>query len=214
MQIHLQNVRPEPLLSQGIAPESQLFASDFQFQTGNRYLVVAASGKGKSTLLHILYGLRRDFDGEVHLDQRSVRSIEADAWADLRRNQLSIVFQDLRLFPDLTARENIELNNALTQHKTAAEIEVLAERFGVAPLLDRPAATLSYGQRQRVALIRALCQPFKFLLLDEPFSHLDEANQRIGCALIREACDAQGAGLILVSLGAPYFLTYDETVVL
>lgn len=214
MQIHLQNVRPEPLQSQGIAPESQLFAADFSFQPGKRYLVVAASGKGKSTLLHIIYGLRRDFDGTVQLDDRSVRDVEADQWAELRRDQFSIVFQDLRLFPDLTARENIELNNALTQHKTAAEIEAMAEQFGIAPLLDQPAATLSYGQRQRVALIRALCQPFKFLLLDEPFSHLDEANQRIGCDLIRAECEAQGAGLILVSLGERYFLEYDETVVL
>ena len=208
--IELQNLRPEPLLPNGIQPDSQTFATEVHFETGKRYLVIATSGKGKSTLLHIIYGLRQDYTGTVRVGEREVRQLAPDDWSELRQRQFSIVFQNLRLFADLTARENIALQNTLTNHKTTEEIEVMAERLGVRELLDKPAGQLSYGQRQRMAIIRALCQPFQFLLLDEPFSHLDEGNTKAACALFEEELDAQGAGLILVSLGERYFLRFDE----
>ena len=207
--IYLRDLRPEPLLPNGIQPDSQTFAAEVHFEVGRRYLVIATSGKGKSTLLHIIYGLRHDYEGEVRLNERPTGDLVPDDWSMLRQRELSIVFQDLRLFPDLTARENIELQNALTRHKTTAAIEDMAAALGVAELLDKPAGRLSYGQRQRIAIIRALCQPFRFLLLDEPFSHLDEENTRAACALIEAERAAQGAGLILVSLGERYFLQYD-----
>ena len=207
--IHLQNLRPEPLLPNGIQPDSQTFATAARFELGKRYLVIATSGKGKSTLLHIIYGLRQDYTGTVRVGEREARQLAPDDWSELRQRQFSIVFQNLRLFADLTARENIALQNALTDHKTTAEIEAMAERLGVRELLDKPAGQLSYGQRQRMAIIRALCQPFQFLLLDEPFSHLDEGNTKAACALIEEELAAQGAGLILVSLGERYYLTFD-----
>jgi len=86
--------------------------------------------------------------------------------------------------------------------------------LGVASILNQSCGTMSYGQRQRIAIIRALCQPFDYLLLDEPFSHLDEANVKAACALIRAVCAEQNAGYILVSLGENYFMEYDEILVL
>ena len=206
--IELSNVRPEPLLSTGIPPGSQIFATDVRFTVGTRYLIRATSGKGKSTLLHILYGLRNDYEGQALVANRDVRTLSPDDWSAVRQRELSIVFQNLRLFPQLTGRQNIELQNALTNHKTAAEIDAMAAQLGVTDILKQPAGQLSYGQRQRIAIIRALCQPFRFLLLDEPFSHLDEANIRAACALIDAEVSAQNAGLILVSLGERYYLEY------
>jgi ABC-type multidrug transport system ATPase subunit len=69
--------------------------------------------------------------------------------------------------------------------------------------------TLSLGQRQRVAIIRALCQPFDFLLMDEPFSHLDDDNIAILTELIGSEVEKQKAGMILTSLGSEYNFTYD-----
>jgi len=66
--------------------------------------------------------------------------------------------------------------------------------------LDRKAGILSFGQQQRVAIIRALCQPFEYLLADECFSHIDYENSLSAYQVIKEACDMQGAGLILTSL--------------
>ena len=70
--------------------------------------------------------------------------------------------------------------------------------------------TLSLGQRQRTALIRALCQPFKFLLLDEPFSHLDEVNTAILVDIIEEELKDRGAGLLVTSLGGNEYFRYDK----
>jgi ABC-type lipoprotein export system ATPase subunit len=89
-----------------------------------------------------------------------------------------LLFQELRLFPELTAYENVEIKNRLTHWKTKQEIENWFEILGIADKLDTQVGKMSFGQQQRVALMRALSQPFDFLLVDEPISHLDEENAR------------------------------------
>lgn len=212
--IQLQNVVPSPLEETGINPKSQIWATACTFEVGKKYLVTAPSGKGKSTLVHLLYGLRKDFTGDIAINENDTRSINPEAWSGLRQKEISIVFQDLRLFPQLTAMENILLKSDLTNAYTANEIEAIAERLNIENYLGKPVNTLSYGQRQRVAIIRALCQPFDFLLLDEPFSHLDDANIKSAVALILEACEVNEAGLILVSLQEDYGIDYDTKYVL
>ena len=90
----------------------------------------------------------------------------------------------------------------------------MAKQLGVFDLLKKPCGTLSFGQRQRIAIIRALCQPFDFLLLDEPFSHLDEANIKAASQLIKNECEAQGSSFILVSLGEEYYFDYTHKIIL
>lgn len=212
--ISIQNLLPHPLKEQGINPESEIWKSDLEFEKGKNYLVLAPSGKGKSTLLHIIYGLRKDFDGQVLVNSKSIKKYQSDELAEIRQHQLSIVFQDLRLFEQLTALENIQLKSNLKNHKTETEIEAMAKRLGVDNLLKKPCGTLSFGQRQRIAIIRSLCQPFDFLMLDEPFSHLDEDNIKAATQLIQEECDQQNSGLIIVSLGEQFYFNYDKKVVL
>jgi ABC-type lipoprotein export system ATPase subunit len=209
--IELQNVLPIPLkeTTGGMNPESDVFNTRCLLEKGKNHLVVAPSGKGKSTFLHILYGLRKDYEGEVTLDGINIRTFNREQWSQMRQQRLALVFQDLRLFPRLTGLENCLLKTGLTQKISAVALRGMAARLGIAPILDQPCATMSYGQRQRFALLRALCQPFDFLLLDEPFSHLDEANIRAACQLIAETCREQGAGMVLVSFGQRYFFDYD-----
>ena len=88
----------------------------------------------------------------------------------------------------------------------------MAQNLGIENLLEKKCGELSYGQRQRVAIIRALSQPFEYLLLDEPFSHLDDENTQKACTLIETALAKNNAGLILVSLGEKYFLKYDKEI--
>ncbi|MEY4905480.1 MAG: hypothetical protein RLZZ292_3295 [Bacteroidota bacterium] len=211
--ITLNNIQPLPLKEGGISPNSQTWATKLQFEPTKRYLVTAPSGKGKSTLVHLIYGLRKDYDGTLTLHGNNAQDNDLEAWANLRQTKLSIVFQDLRLFLNLTGLENIQLKANLTNTTSLDEILRMAKHLGVSDYLNRPCATLSYGQRQRIAIIRALCQPFEWLMLDEPFSHLDTENIRLATELIEEKLAAQNAGLIIVTLGDTYFFQYDSRII-
>jgi len=206
----LNNVQPEPI-PPALMEQSNIWATSLKIEKGKRYLVTAASGKGKSTFLHAMYGLRKDYNGQLELDNQDVKRLGLDNWATIRQENIAIVFQDLRLFLNLSGLENIQLKAELTNTKSIEQIKAMARRLGVDTILGQTCGTMSYGQRQRIAIIRALSQPFDVLFLDEPFSHLDEANVRAACELIKEVCEEQKAGFILVSLGESYFLEYDKT---
>ena len=219
--IELKNVKPLPLIENGLNPTSQVFNTEGSFFFDKNYLVTAPSGKGKSTLIHLVYGLRNDYVGDIFLDKKNIKSFNIDDWANLRQKKLAIVFQDLRLFLNLTARENIELKKGLNTDDTSRnnregvfDYENAAKRLGVYDFLEKKCETLSYGQRQRVAILRGLSQPFDMILLDEPFSHLDTVNVKIASELIQEACEQNKAGLIHVSLGDEFYFNYDKKIVL
>ncbi len=205
--IELQQVIPHPLKSLGIRADSTVLATHCQFQKGKEHLILAPSGKGKSTLLHILYGLRKDWDGDVLWDGDSIRSWSTEEWTSLRREQCSMVYQDLRLFQEQTAFDNIRINRDLAPRWDDDQIRAHAHTLGVDHLLETEAGKLSYGQRQRIAILRALSQRFSWLFLDEPFSHLDADNTQMAMQLIRETAQEQAAAILLVSLGEDYGLT-------
>jgi ABC-type lipoprotein export system ATPase subunit len=209
----LDNVKPAPI-PPNLMASSNIWATNLKLEKGRRYLVTAPSGKGKSTFLHALYGLRRDYEGFVSFENQNVNDFSLNDWSDIRQEKVSIVFQDLRLFLNLSGWDNLLLKSELTTAKSKSDIAKMAKHLGIEMILNQTCGTMSYGQRQRVAIIRALCQPFDYLLLDEPFSHLDEANIQAACGLIREVCVAQNSGYILVSLGNDYFLEYDDTLIL
>lgn len=195
-------------LSDAEASVSEIWRRDVCFRKGEYDFVSAASGAGKSSLLSYLFGERSDYTGDIRYDDREIASLTATEWSDLRQNRIGFVFQGLRLFADLTAFENINLKNRLTHHKTGEEIIHLLDMAGLADKRDEKAARLSFGQQQRIAIIRALCQPFDFLLMDEPFSHLDDTNIEIMSGLIEQELNSKQAGLILCSLGAEYPFGY------
>lgn len=210
--ITIENILPAPL--QGKNLQSDIWQNKQIFEASQRYLLSAASGKGKSTLLHILYGLRQDYTGSAFLDGVDIRSLSPDSWANIRQSMFSIVFQDLRLFPQLTAWENITLKNNLTQHCTEDQLKDMVIQLGMIDFLNQSAATLSYGQRQRIAIVRAMAQPFKVLLLDEPFSHLDDNNISAAVKLIELQCSHQNASYIIVTLGEDYGFHWDKKLLL
>ena len=99
-------------------------------------------------------------------------------WVDLRKHSLSMLFQDLRIFTELSALENVQLKNNLTGCKKKKEILSFFEQLGIADKINVKAGKLSFGQQQRVAFIRALCQPFDFLFLDEPTTGVDSVSRK------------------------------------
>ena len=124
-----------------------------------------------------------------------------EKWSELRRTSLAYLPQEMRLFPELTAMENILIKNNLTRFKTAAEIRAMLGRLGIADKENVRASRLSVGQQQRVAIIRALCQPMDFLLIDEPVSHLDARNNLTVAELIAEEAGRQEAAVVATSVG-------------
>lgn len=125
-----------------------------------------------------------------------------------------MLFQDLRLFGELTVAENIGLKNELTHFKTQEQIGRMLEAAGIADKRDVPVEKLSFGQQQRVAFIRCMCQPFDFILLDEPVSHLDAANGELLSGMLLEEAQAQGAGIVVTSVGSRLGLPYHKTLTL
>ncbi len=190
--------------------QSDVWNKTVDFSKGNSYLIAAESGTGKSSLFDYIYGRRNDYSGTLLVDGHPITSMSTREKQELRCKHLSIVFQGFRLFPELTAWENVVLKNKLTGYKRDEEISAFFEELGIASKKNELVRKLSFGQQQRVAIIRALCQPFDFMLLDEPFGHLDEQNQQTALSLVLREVAAQKAGLLLCSLGFDYGISYTS----
>ena len=208
MNLSLQKIIPHPL-PPALVSSSDVWGKEVSFTCGTSTLLEAQSGKGKSTLLHILYGIRKDFDGFCHFDGTDISSLCATQWQHLRSSKFSLLFQDLRLFKHLSLREN--LNLVPERDPQAPTLQEMCERLQIDHLLDRAVHTLSLGQRQRAALIRSLAKPYQWLFLDEPFSHLDEANASEAALLIRESTKRNQSGLLLTSLQSQSPLACDRS---
>ena len=211
MQIELKQIVPIPLKDKFAQRNSDLWNQMVLFQHGEWVKIKAPSGTGKTTFIHTLYKLRHDYSGQVYYDDQEIKNISGDALAQVRQQKISIVFQDLRLFPNLTARENIELKRVLqTPLYETTIIDEMAEKLGVTGILNQRAGLCSYGEQQRIAIIRSLIQPFDWLLLDEPFSHLDQYNISKAAALIAEECSKRKAGFILTDLDEDEHFNYNR----
>lgn len=191
---------------------SDVWNEEITFHKGHYYLLEANSGKGKSTFCSYLIGYRRDFDGNILFDEQNINALTIKDWAEIRTRQVSYLFQELRLFPELTALENVLIKNNMTHFKTKAQILEWFDELDIADKLNVRIGQMSFGQQQRVALIRSLVQPFDFLLADEPISHLDDDNSNaMAQVLLREATH-QGAGVIVTSIGKHLALKYDKVI--
>lgn len=190
---------------------SQIWNTEACFEKGHLYLVEAASGMGKSTFCSYVVGYRHDYAGSVMFDDADTRRYRMADWTNVRQRHISHLFQELRLFPELTAWENVEIKNKLTGYADQATISGWFERLGIADKKQSLIGEMSFGQQQRVALMRALVQPYDFILLDEPISHLDDENARIMGEIVLEEAGRQGAGVIMTSIGKHIDLNYEKT---
>ena len=190
--------------------QSEIWNTDVTFEKGHLYLIEADSGKGKSTFCSYILGYRHDYSGEVRFDDRVSRVFKVKEWVEIRLRHIAFLFQELRLFPELSAYENVKIKNDLTGTKTREEILNWFERLGIADKVDQKVGLMSFGQQQRVAMMRALAQPFDFILADEPISHLDANNSRIMGEIMMEEAKKQGAGVIVTSIGKHMDLNYEK----
>ena len=211
MQLSLQKIIPVPLKDKLLHRNSDIWNNNLQFQASDYIKIKAPSGSGKTTFVHIIYKLRNDYEGSVLWNDHNLSKIEAEELAGLRQHNISIIFQDLRLFPHLTARENIELKRVLQKPLYETNmIDEMAAQLNITSILNQKASLCSYGEQQRIAIIRALMQPFNWLIMDEPFSHLDNNNINNAAALIDVECKKRNAGFILTDLEDDAHFTYTK----
>lgn len=199
MSLQIENILPiyfETVRSQS----SEIWGKNLQFEKGQFIKIVAPSGSGKTSLMHFLYGMRNDYSGSIRYDTNNIRELLPEQMSLLRKNNFSIVFQDLRLFPDQTVFQNIEIKRRLNPYHPAEKINEMAEQLGIGAKLDSLCSTCSLGEQQRIAIIRSLMQPFDFLLLDEPFSHLDNVNSEKAMKLMLAEADQRQAAIIFADL--------------
>ena len=209
MQLRIQNLLPS-FFKQDSAQASEIWGKELLFEKGELIKIVAPSGKGKSTLMNFLYGMRNDYSGKITYDEQSLREFNPEHLARYRKDHISIVFQDLRLFPERSVLDNIEIKRQLNPFHQAEKIMEMSARLGIEDRLGYMSGTCSYGEQQRIAIIRSLMQPFDFLLLDEPFSHLDEANAEKAMNLMLEEARLRNAAIIFADLERIDFYPYTR----
>lgn len=210
--ITLRGVLPEVFQSQATELHSEVWQTEATFKKGEKYLIEASSGSGKSTFCSYLIGYRRDYSGTMLFDNTDTMTYRVADWVSVRRCHISMLFQELRLFPELTAMENVLIKNRITDFKTEAEISQWFYDMGIADKMSEPVGLMSIGQQQRVAMMRALVQPFDFIVADEPVSHLDDLNSAIMGQIMMQEAMGQGAGVIITSIGRHMNLEYDRRI--
>ena len=209
MNIQLENIMPTPLASIEHG-EHSIWGKDILLEAGKRIALNASSGKGKSTFTTIATGIRNDYSGTIRYDGKDIQDLRPDDWTKIRQRKISVVFQDLQLFPKLSVEENLLIKNRLTDTFTESELKELLEHLEIDNKWNQQCGLLSMGQQQRVAIVRAMAQPYEWLIMDEPFSHLDVENSQRALAIIHERTLAQGAGFVLTTLGDLHGYNYDQ----
>ena len=199
MQLRIQQLLPV-YFDEARKNNSDIWGKDISFSKGEMIKIVAPSGSGKTSLVHFLYGMRQDYNGAILYGDRNIKQFGAEDFALHRKDHISVVFQDLRLFPEQTVGENLEIKRQLNPFHPAEKIKEMAERLGIGNKLQSKAKICSYGEQQRIAIIRSLLQPFDFLLLDEPFSHLDTNNSQKAMELMLEEAKQREACIIFADL--------------
>lgn len=186
----------------GRDPVVALGGVDISINQGEFVAIVGPSGCGKSTLLNLLGGLDQPTKGNVILDGQDIAQLSEEQLASLRRQKMGFIFQRHDLFPELTARENIEfpllLGGKLPVERKKRAGDLLGQ-IGLAEKADHLPDELSGGQQQRVGIARALANNPQILLADEPTGNLDSATSAEIINILIQLTRNQGLTLIMVT---------------
>jgi putative ABC transport system ATP-binding protein len=173
---------------------------DLHIAAGERIAITGPSGSGKTSLLLLLSGLERPTAGRIRIAGTELADLNADALADLRRDQLGIVFQSFHLLPSLCALDNVALPLQMAGRRDAFErASELLHRVGLGDRLQHHPSQLSGGEQQRVAIARALVHRPRLLLADEPTGNLDDHTGEAIRTLLFELNEETGATLVLIT---------------
>jgi putative ABC transport system ATP-binding protein len=191
----------------GTARRAALQQVSLDLFPGQIVLLMGPSGSGKSTLLAILSGLLEPDTGQVLADDdgvmRDVWAMSAKEREAYRRRHTGFIFQGYNLFPALTARQQLEIvlkwGAGAGGDDARDRADAMLDRLGLAPNKNKKPAQLSGGEKQRVAIGRALVKDPTFMFADEPTSALDWENGQKVIELLRDAAHQRGASVLCVS---------------
>lgn len=193
----------------------RLHVPKLEIEAGQTLALAGPSGAGKSTLVRLLTGLLTPGSGQVRLGDAYVNALSVEQRRAFRLRHVGLVFQDFALLDYLTVIENILLPH---QFKGAADAKVrsraqgLAEHLQISQYLDKRVSRLSQGERQRVAVARALVHEPRFIFADEPTASLDPSRGRIVVDLMIEDARKRGACLVMVTHDPNLLPMFDQTV--
>ncbi|RFB79228.1 molybdenum ABC transporter ATP-binding protein [Methylovirgula sp. 4M-Z18] len=193
------------MISCAIHHETGNFVLDAEFENTDGVLAFfGPSGSGKSTLINLIAGLTRLQQGRVTLGGETLDDTAAGLSMPVHRRRIGLVFQDSRLFPHLTVRQNLLFGQFLAP-KSARRVAFgpLIDTLGLGALLQRRPESLSGGERQRVAIGRALLMGPRLLAMDEPLAALDDARRQEILPMIEQVRDVAGVPIIYVSHAIP-----------
>lgn len=188
--------------------ENQVRAIDhtsMQVQHGEFVAVVGRSGSGKSTLLHMLGGLDRPDSGKVYIEGRDIFDLKDEQLAVFRRRKIGFIFQDYNLMPALNVWENIVLPIGLDGKKVKKDFVLdIVKSIGMEERLHAMPNQLSGGQKQSVAIARALAARPAIILADEPTGNLDSHTEMEVISILKNCVSKYGQTLVMI--------THDETI--
>jgi putative ABC transport system ATP-binding protein len=171
----------------------------FEMQPASSVALLGESGSGKSTLLHLIAGLDKAQSGEIEFAGQLLNTLNESSLANIRRHQISLVFQQFHLISTLSVFDNIRFQAALCQRFDNAFETQLIDRLGLSSLLKKLPHQLSRGQQQRVAIARALLHKPKLVLADEPTGNLDEQSSLEVMAVFTDLVKSAGSSLLMVT---------------
>ncbi|MEO0485541.1 MAG: ABC transporter ATP-binding protein [Pseudomonadota bacterium] len=198
----------------GDPPLHVLRGVSLDLDAGESLALTGESGSGKSTLLHIIGGLETPDAGQITVGGTQIAGLADPQLAQLRRDTISVIFQQFNLIPSLTVEGNLAFHARLGGRFDRPWFDTLTQALGLTDLLPRYPEQLSGGQQQRVAIGRALAPKPKLVLADEPTGNLDEdTGDRVMDLMLRLTREA-GAGLLMVTHSQARARTLDRQITL
>jgi putative ABC transport system ATP-binding protein len=183
----------------GPAAVDALRGVDLDVAAGTFTAIMGPSGSGKSTLMHLLAGLDKPSEGTVTIDGVELKTLDDAGLTRLRRDKIGFVFQAFNLVPVLTAEENVALPLTLAGLEPGDKVERVLDAVRLLDRRGHRPSELSGGQQQRVAIARAIVGGPAVVFADEPTGNLDSATSNEVLRLLREAVDAQGQAIVMVT---------------
>lgn len=188
-----------------------------QFSPASKTAIIGPSGFGKTTLLNLLAGILLPESGKIEVDEQVLNRLSEKERRDFRISKVGFVFQDFRLIPYLHVLDNIllpfRINRILKLDNTSRQSAVrLAESLGLGSKLLKYPARLSHGERQRVAICRALVNAPRLILADEPTGNLDPGNKEKIMDILFGYVEEHGATLLTVTHDMHMLDGFDHTI--
>lgn len=189
----------------------------FEVAEQESVVIVGPSGCGKTTLLKLLAGILLPFEGNLSVCGENLPELPFAGRQRFRIEKIGLVFQEFELLDYLTVRENVllpyRISSAIQDRGQARErAEQLLDSAGIGALAERLPGEISQGERQRVALCRALVTQPGLILADEPTGSLDPENQARSVALLREKAAEAGAPLVMVTHDHEVISGFDRVI--